>query len=93
MIRLTCKEVEDENDDEDEDDWGSRGRELRPTIDDFYWMAFLLASSAFLIVLVLVLVLGLWVSGLFRNLPFIGALDHAIMTGFLKRHRMLSALK
>ena len=30
MIRLTCKEVEDENDDEDEDDWGSRG--LRPTI-------------------------------------------------------------
>ena len=28
MIRLTCKE--DEND--DEDDWGSRGRELRPTI-------------------------------------------------------------
>ena len=30
MIRLTCKEVEDEN--EDEDDWGSRGRELRPTI-------------------------------------------------------------
>src|SRR5271165_2728878 len=32
MIRLTRKEVEDENDDEDEDDWGSRGRELRPTI-------------------------------------------------------------
>ena len=58
MVRLTCKEVEDEND--DEDDWGSRRRELRPTIDDFYWMAFLLASSAFLIVLVLVLVLGLW---------------------------------
>ena len=27
-----CKEVEDENDDEDEDDWGSGGRELRPTI-------------------------------------------------------------
>ena len=32
MIRLACKEVEDENDDEDEDDWGSGGRELRPTI-------------------------------------------------------------
>ena len=27
---LACKK--DENDDEDEDDWGSRGRELRPTI-------------------------------------------------------------
>jgi hypothetical protein len=24
---LTCKEVEDENDDEDENDWGSGGRE------------------------------------------------------------------
>ena len=33
------------------------------------------------------------VSGLFRNLAFVGALDHAMMTGFLKRHRMLSALK
>jgi hypothetical protein len=32
MIRLACKEVEDENDDEVEDDWGSGGRELRPTI-------------------------------------------------------------
>jgi hypothetical protein len=30
---LTCKEVEDENDDEDENDWGSGGRELRPTIE------------------------------------------------------------
>jgi hypothetical protein len=28
-----CKEVEDENDDEDENDWGSGGRELRPTIE------------------------------------------------------------
>jgi hypothetical protein len=36
MIRLACKEVEDENDDDDEDEdedvWGSGGRELRPTI-------------------------------------------------------------
>jgi len=30
---LTCKEVEDENADyKDENDWGSGGRELRPTI-------------------------------------------------------------
>ena len=28
LVPLACKEVEDEN--EDEDDWGSRGRELRP---------------------------------------------------------------
>jgi hypothetical protein len=27
-----CKEVEDENGDEDENDWGSGGWELRPTI-------------------------------------------------------------
>ena len=32
LVPLACKEVEDENDDEDEDDWGSGGRELRPTI-------------------------------------------------------------
>jgi len=32
LVPLACKEVEDENDDEVEDDWGSRGRELRPTI-------------------------------------------------------------
>ena len=31
---LVGKEIEDENDDEDEDDWGSRRRELRPTIVD-----------------------------------------------------------
>ena len=30
LVPLACKEVEDENDDEDEDDWGSR--ELRLTI-------------------------------------------------------------
>jgi hypothetical protein len=29
-LALGCKEVEDEND--DENDWGSGGRELRPTI-------------------------------------------------------------
>src|SRR5271157_5863461 len=32
MIPLPCKEVEDENDDEVKDDWGSGGRELRPNI-------------------------------------------------------------
>ena len=32
LIPLSCMEVEDENDDEDENDWGSGGRELRPTI-------------------------------------------------------------
>jgi hypothetical protein len=32
LIPLACKEVEDENDDEDESDWGSGGRELRPNI-------------------------------------------------------------
>ena len=31
-LALGCKEVEDENDDEDENDWGSGGRELRPAI-------------------------------------------------------------
>ena len=32
LVPLACKEVEDENDDELEVDWGSGGRELRPTI-------------------------------------------------------------
>jgi hypothetical protein len=32
LISLTCMEVEDENDDEDENDWGSSGRKLRPKI-------------------------------------------------------------
>ena len=32
MIPLACKEVEDENDDEDDYDWGSGGRQLRPDI-------------------------------------------------------------
>jgi hypothetical protein len=32
LIPLTCMEVEDENDDEHENDWGSGGRELSSTI-------------------------------------------------------------
>ena len=65
---LTCKEVEDENDDEDENDLGSGGRELSPRLRvspvskrSIIGSALLsLLPSPIVLVLVVVLVLSLW---------------------------------